>query len=112
VISRLSQPDAADLLLVDDGSNLGALREEASALRARRAELADLFADGVITGAQLARGTDRAREALQAVEENWRTPARYPLSVTSSRPVTFNDHYWRVFRGLLTVGTARAIPEP
>jgi hypothetical protein len=69
VISRLSQPDAADLLLVDDGPNLGALREEASALRARLAEMADLFADGVITGAQLARGTDRAREALQAVEE-------------------------------------------
>jgi hypothetical protein len=69
VISRLSQPDAADLLLVDDGPNLGALREEATALRARLAELADLFADGAITGAQLARGTNRAREALQAVEE-------------------------------------------
>jgi hypothetical protein len=69
VISRLSQPDAADLLLVDDGPNLGALREEAAALRARLGELADLFADGGITGAQLARGTDRARAALQAVEE-------------------------------------------
>jgi site-specific DNA recombinase len=70
VISRICQPDAADLLLVDaDNPSLEALREEASALRARLGELADLFADGVITGAQLARGTDRAREALQAVEE-------------------------------------------
>ncbi len=69
MISRLSQPDAADLLLVGDGPNLEALHEEAAALRARLGELADLFADGAITGAQLARGTDRAREALQAVEE-------------------------------------------
>ena len=69
MISRLSQPDAADLLLVDDGPNLGALREEAAAFRARLGELADLFADGAIAGAQLARDTDRARAALQAVEE-------------------------------------------
>jgi site-specific DNA recombinase len=70
VVARLSQPDAAELLIVtEDGPDVGAMREEATALRTRLGELADLFADGDITKAQFARGTDRTRQALMAVEE-------------------------------------------
>jgi site-specific DNA recombinase len=43
------------------------------ALRARLSELADLFADGTITGAQLARGTDRARTRLAVIEQEMAT---------------------------------------
>lgn len=70
VVTRLSQPDAADLLIVrEDGPDVGALREEATALRTRLGELADLFADGEITKAQFARGTERTRHALQTAED-------------------------------------------
>ncbi|MGY1691993.1 recombinase family protein [Geodermatophilus sp. SYSU D01105] len=70
VVARLSQPDAADLLVTHQGGpDVSALREEAAALRTRLGELADLFADGAITAAQLSRGTERTRQALQAVEE-------------------------------------------
>jgi hypothetical protein len=70
VVARLSQPDAADLLVTrEEGPDVGALREEATALRTRLGELADLFADGAITKAQFARGTDRTRQALQTAEE-------------------------------------------
>jgi site-specific DNA recombinase len=69
VIDRLSRPDAVELLERDDRVDVTALREEASALRVRLTELADLFADGTITAAQLASGTDRARTRLAVVEQ-------------------------------------------
>ena len=69
VVARLSQPDAVQLLEADEGVDVAALHEEASALRTRLVELADLFADGTVTGAQLARGTDRARTRLAVVEQ-------------------------------------------
>lgn len=67
-IRRLSAPDAADLLSTST-VDVGVLRDEAMALRGRLSELADLFADGTITSAQLARGTDRARTRLDVVEQ-------------------------------------------
>jgi site-specific DNA recombinase len=69
VVGRLAAPDAARLLVADDGVDVAALREEAAALRTRLTELADLFADGTITAAQLARGTDRARARLAVIEQ-------------------------------------------
>ncbi len=68
VVARLSAPDAADLLSTET-VDVAALREESSALRVRLTELADLFADGAITAAQLARGTDRARTRLEVIEQ-------------------------------------------
>ncbi len=68
VIARLSAPDAAGLLQ-SDTVDVASLREEAMALRTRLSELADLFADGVVTAAQLARGTDRARTRLAVIEQ-------------------------------------------
>ncbi len=68
VVSRLSAPDAAGLLSTET-VDVAALREEAAALRTRLTELADLFADGAVTAAQLARGTDRARTRLAVIEQ-------------------------------------------
>jgi hypothetical protein len=71
VVGRLSREDAAELLLAPGGGavDVGALREESLALRARLAELADLFADGAVTAAQLSRGTERARARLAVIED-------------------------------------------
>jgi site-specific DNA recombinase len=68
IIRRLSAPDAA-ALLQSDTVDVAGLRDEARALRVRLTELADLFADGTVTAAQLARGTDRARTRLEVVEQ-------------------------------------------
>ncbi len=70
VVGRLSRKDAAQLLLTPGGGalDLTALREESLALRARLAELTDLFTDGAITAAQLSRGTERARQRLAVIE--------------------------------------------
>ena len=81
VVERLSRPDAAALLARPDGGgpDVGALREEASALRTRLGELSDLFADGAITGAQLTRGTERARDRLAVVERLMVEAGRVPV---------------------------------
>jgi site-specific DNA recombinase len=69
VLARLAQPDALDLLAARDERDVTALRVEAAALRVRLDELADSFADGVITRGQMERGTDRARTRLEIVEQ-------------------------------------------
>jgi site-specific DNA recombinase len=80
VLERLSRPDAADLLATPgEGVDVGALREEATALRTRLGELTDLFADGAITAVQLARGTERARTRLEAVEQQMVDAGRVPV---------------------------------
>ena len=80
VVQRLSRPDAADLLArPGNGPDVGALREEASALRTRLGELSDLFADGAITAAQLTRGTERARDRLATVERQMIDAGRVPV---------------------------------
>jgi site-specific DNA recombinase len=80
VVGRLSRPDAVDLLSTPgDGVDVGALREEASALRTRLGELSDLFADGAITAAQLTRGTERARARLEVVETQMADAGRFPV---------------------------------
>jgi len=68
VIERLSRPDAAGLLRNDPGINIQALNSEATALRVRLDELAALFADGLVTGGQLAEATTKIRQRLTQVE--------------------------------------------
>ncbi len=68
VLARLSAPDAAGLLAREE-VDVTALRTDAAALRVRLDELADSFADGAITRAQLERGTDRARTRLEVIEQ-------------------------------------------
>lgn len=82
VVTRLEQPDAADFLHADRHHvDVGALRDAAQTLRARLSELADLFADGVITGGQLTRGTERTRAALDAAEEQLADAGRIDVLV-------------------------------
>lgn len=68
VIGRLSEPDARELLVVRDLPDVGELRGEARELRARLDSVADEFADGVLTGAQVRRITERVRGKLELVE--------------------------------------------
>jgi site-specific DNA recombinase len=64
VLRRLSQPDARLLLSTGPGVDTVALSAESEALRVRLSDLAALFADGAVTRAQLAEGTERIRARL------------------------------------------------
>lgn len=71
IVARLARPDAADLLAAqdEDRPDLGALRAEGVALRARLDEVAVSFADGILTAAQLRAITERVRVRLAEVEQ-------------------------------------------
>jgi DNA invertase Pin-like site-specific DNA recombinase len=66
VVGRLSQTDAAQVFIAADGSgtDVSALHSQKSALQARLDELAGLFAEGAVTGAQLKRGTAELSKAI------------------------------------------------
>lgn len=71
VLERLSLPDAIDLSAEVDGTappDGESLRVEAVSLRMRLGEVADSFAEGAVTKAQLERATRRIRERLADVE--------------------------------------------
>ncbi|MGY1830140.1 recombinase family protein [Geodermatophilus sp. SYSU D01180] len=78
-VARLSAPDALELLSAGSPVDVGALREESMALRARMIELADLFADGVVTSQQLSRGTDRAKTRLAVIEQELAAAGGVPV---------------------------------
>ena len=79
VIARLSQPDAAELLLDDDRPDMDALRSESNTLRLCLDQLAEAFADGTVSGAQLKAGTERLRSRLGDVEARMVHVDRAPL---------------------------------
>ena len=68
IVARLARPDLADIVDPGPDIDVDALRTEANALRARMAEAARMFADGTITGAQLARINEDVKARLDAVE--------------------------------------------
>lgn len=68
VLLRLTDPDASALWAVDESGALEEARGEAVSARERLEALADDYADGVITRAQLARATERLRGRLEAAE--------------------------------------------
>jgi DNA invertase Pin-like site-specific DNA recombinase len=70
IAGRLAKPDAVDLLKAElhDGAEAEALRVEANALLARLDEIADERADGLLTGRQAQRATERINEKLAAIE--------------------------------------------
>jgi DNA invertase Pin-like site-specific DNA recombinase len=68
VIARLSREDARDLLIDDDREDLAALRSEESTLRLRLDQLAESFADGTISAAQLKAGSERLRARLTDIQ--------------------------------------------
>lgn len=70
VAARLARPDAARLLRAPthDPAEAEKLRLESATLAARLDEIADERADGLLTGAQAARATDRIRHRLAGIE--------------------------------------------
>jgi DNA invertase Pin-like site-specific DNA recombinase len=79
VIARLSQDDARDLLVDDDREDLADLRAEQSTLRMRLDQLAEDFADGIITRDQFLAGTERLRARLADLEARMVHVDRAPL---------------------------------
>lgn len=70
VAGRLAMPDAVDLLKAElhDQAEAEKLRTERMALLGRLDEIADERADGLLTGQQAKRATDRISEKLAAIE--------------------------------------------
>jgi DNA invertase Pin-like site-specific DNA recombinase len=79
VVARLSRDDARDLLIDDDREDLADLRAEQSSLRMRLDQLAEQFADGTLTAAQLKAGTERLRTRLADLEARMVHIDRAPL---------------------------------
>jgi DNA invertase Pin-like site-specific DNA recombinase len=79
VIARLSRDDARDLLIDDDREDLAALRAEESTVRLRLDQLAEAFADGTISAAQLKAGSERLRARLADVQARMVHVDRAPL---------------------------------
>lgn len=67
VVRRLSQPDAADLLVDKHLPDFDALRKEEGALRVRLDEAAADFADGLLDRQQLRTVTGKVRERLEEI---------------------------------------------
>lgn len=64
VVERLSRPDARDLLVDTSRPNILALRDESEQLRHRLTNLAEDYAAGLITRAQMVTGTEVIRAKL------------------------------------------------
>jgi DNA invertase Pin-like site-specific DNA recombinase len=79
VIARLSRDDARDLLIDDDREDLAELRVSQTTLRVRLDQLAEQFADGTLTAAQLKAGTERLRTRLADLETRMVHIDRAPL---------------------------------
>lgn len=67
VVARLERPDAANLFSGDSEAEAEALAEK-QGIEARLNIVADQFADGLITGAQLERITSKLRPRLEAAD--------------------------------------------
>ena len=68
VVARLSRPDAADLVTVEEaGIDVAALREEAAAIRVNLEEMASDRALGRITRAQMLKATEAGTARLEAI---------------------------------------------
>lgn len=77
VLGLLARPDFRETLAdTSKAPDTEALRLEAVTIRASMAEAADLFADGKITGAQLARATEKLQARLDDAEAAMARAAR------------------------------------
>ncbi|MFL6047912.1 MAG: recombinase family protein [Propionibacteriaceae bacterium] len=79
VIARVSRNDARDLLIDDKREDLAALRVEKHTLQLRLDQLAEDYADGTITRAQLKAGSERLRARLSDLEKRMVHVDRAPL---------------------------------
>lgn len=83
ILRRLEQPDAAQLFSRGDAGAAQVARDAIAAIDARLATAADQFAEGVLTGDQLRRITERLRADRAAHERTVAEsmPARVPMDV-------------------------------
>jgi DNA invertase Pin-like site-specific DNA recombinase len=88
VITRLSEPDAADLLVDDQREDLAELREEVATLHLRLTQLGEDFAEGLITRETLRSGTERIKARLADLDERMAHVDRAPVLADL---VTAND---------------------
>jgi hypothetical protein len=96
VIARLSRPDAADLVTVPEGGpDVGALREQAAAIRQNLDEMAADRAVGLIDRAQMLAATERANLRLAqigtALDGAARESVLAPLVVAESVASVWQD---------------------
>ena len=68
VVSRLSQPDAADLLLADSGPDTAELRQRAAGLRAKIDESRQLYEDGVLSAVELRTTRENLKAKLADID--------------------------------------------
>ena len=68
VAGRLSQPDAAGLMHPPDHPGLSQVRRRANLLRLRQEQLAEAFADGAVTMAQLRKANEKIAAELAAID--------------------------------------------
>lgn len=69
IAGRLAMPDAVALLEAEqDEADVEALRTQRATLLARLDDIADERADGLLTGAQAKRATDRITEQIRSLE--------------------------------------------
>ena len=77
VVARLSRPDAADLVTVEEsGIDVAALREEAAAIRMNLEEMASDRALGRITRAQMLKATEAGNARLDEIGAELDSAAR------------------------------------
>ncbi|GIH51933.1 Site-specific DNA recombinase [Microbispora rosea] len=100
VIERLSQPDAAELLIDRKRPDTGALRAEAVALRERLENLAIDYADGTLTKSQMRTANERLTMKLNVIESQLADAGR----VDVLGPLVKADDVAAVWE---TLGTAR-----
>lgn len=81
VVGALGQPDLADLCVTRPDVDVPALRDEATALRLRLDEAAELYGAGTITAKQLTLSTGVLRERLEGLERDLTDAVRgHPLA--------------------------------
>jgi site-specific DNA recombinase len=96
VIGRLSRPDAADLVAVSEGGpDVGALREEAAAIRQNLEEMAADRALGLITRPQMLTATERGNTRLAEIAADLEAAAREnvlaPLAAAENAAALWED---------------------
>ena len=79
ILKRLAARDAAELLVDDTAPDVPMLRRELQALRKREEKLADGYADGDLTLAQVRRATERLKARRAELESQMAHTDRAPI---------------------------------
>ncbi|MGI8590804.1 MAG: hypothetical protein ACR2M5_07425 [Nakamurella sp.] len=93
MIARLALPDALSALATTDPVEVERARNEVAKLEARLDLAADQYADGVLTGEQLRRITERIRPQVERAQEI--VNSRMPLAWASDMTGPNSEMRWR-----------------